>query len=177
MLNEFIDNFKIIEPHKECAEIFIAAVKNSQDLHYPWVEPPSTYQAYYQYLAKINGDKNYGFFMLKKMSNKLIGVININEVVRGAFQSGYLGYYVFKPFQGKGFMSKAMQFVIHYAFTELKIHRLEANIQPENIHSIKFVEKLNFQKEGYSPYYLKINNKWQDHIRFAVRNEALETNK
>jgi len=163
----------ICEPTTSHADAFIGAVHRSKDLYHPWVLPPSTHEAYQEYLFKIATDRHYGFLIVEKESDKLVGVVNINEICRGVFQSGYLGYYAFKPFQSKGLMQQGMKLVIEHAFIKLKLHRLEANIQPENIASIKLVEKLNFQKEGYSPKYLKINGQWRDHIRFALLNDEL----
>ena len=68
-------------------------------------------------------------------------------------------------------MKKGMKLLLSYIFQKTKLHRLEANIQPENIPSIKLVEKLGFRKEGYSPRYLKINDVWCDHERWAITKE------
>jgi ribosomal-protein-alanine N-acetyltransferase len=78
---------------------------------------------------------------------------------------------VFAPFQQQGFMHHGMLLLIEEAFTTLKLHRLEANIQPENIASIKLVAKAGFIKEGYSKNYLRIGGKeWKDHERWALVN-------
>jgi len=100
--------------------------------------------------------------------DELAGFININEIVRGAFQSGYLGYASFQPFDGRGYMSAGVRLVLHSAFSEHRLHRVEANIQPENLRSIALVARLGFSQEGFSPQYLKIGGRWRDHERWAL---------
>lgn len=68
-------------------------------------------------------------------------------------------------------MSAGLKLVLHSVFTELKLHRLEANIQPGNIKSIQLVQSNGFKKEGYSPRYLKIQDEWRDHERWAITYE------
>lgn len=58
--------------------------------------------------------------------------------------------------------------MLRYAFLELKLHRLEANIQPENVASIALVRRAGFVREGYSRRYLKICGRWRDHERWAL---------
>ena len=101
----------------------------------------------------------------------IVCCININEIVRRAFQTAYLGYFAFEPFEGKGYMKKALSAVIALAFHQFKFHRLEANIQPGNEASIRLVESLGFRLEGFSPRYLKIDSEWQDHKRYAITAE------
>src|SRR4029450_9411772 len=92
----------------------------------------------------------------------LVGVVNISEIVHGAFRSAYLGYYAFVPYAGRGLMKEGLALVITYAFRELKLHRLEANIQPGNRASKALVKTLGFRREGLSPRYLKINGSGRD---------------
>ena len=82
--------------------------------------------------------------------------------------SAYLGYYAFVPHAGRGLMRQGLSQVITHAFKTMKLHRLEANIQPRNIRSRALVKKLGFQREGISPRYLKINGRWRDHERWAI---------
>ena len=95
----------------------------------------------------------------------------VSQIIRGVLQSAFLGYSIDEKENGKGIATEAISKVIEISFNELKLHRLEANIIPTNAASIRVVEKLNFTKEGYSRDYCKINNKWQDHLRFAVINQ------
>ena len=99
---------------------------------------------------------------------ELAGVVNVNEIVRYSFQSAYLGYYAFTPHAACGFMREGLQLVIERAFDELRLHRLEANIQPANVRSIALVRSLGFRNEGLSRRYLKISGRWRDHERWAL---------
>ena len=106
-----------------------------------------------------------------------MGSINLSQIFRGAFQSAYLGYQVAAPFAGRGYMSEALPLVLRYAFDKLKLHRLEANIQPHNAASIALVKRAGFTKEGYSPKYLKIGGRWRDHERWAMLAESWRSRK
>jgi len=101
----------------------------------------------------------------------LIGVVNISDMVRGSFCSAYLGYYAFAPHAGHGYMSAGLALVLRHAFRDLRLHRLEANIQPGNLASIRLVERHGFLKEGFSPNYLKVSGRWRDHERWALLRE------
>ena len=147
---------------------FLAAVRRSRKLHDPWVQPPSTPQAFHDHFTRKDSVRHFGFLVWVEKPRALVGVVNISEIVRGAFQSGYLGYYAFEPFAGRGLMREGLSQVITRAFGEMKLHRLEANIQPENARSKALVQALGFRKEGYSPRYLKIAGRWRDHERWAV---------
>ncbi len=95
-------------------------------------------------------------------------MVNLNIITYEALCSAYLSYYVVQRFAERGYMKEGLRQVIDVAFGELGLHRLEANIQPGNERSVRLVESLGFQYEGFSPRYLKINGKWCDHERWAL---------
>ena len=101
-------------------------------------------------------------------AGELAGVITLSEIVRGSFRSAYLGYYAFVPHQQRGYMTLGLKAVINRAFRELRLHRLEANIQPGNVRSRGLIRHLGFRNEGFSPRYLKIGGRWRDHERWAL---------
>jgi ribosomal-protein-alanine N-acetyltransferase len=150
---------------------FLEAVRRSRKLHHPWVQPPNTPQAFRDHIARRDGVRHVTFFMWVDTPPGLVGAVNLSEIVRGAFQSGYLGYYAFEPFAGRGLMKEGLSQVVTHAFREMKLHRLEANIQPENTRSKALVKAMGFTREGYSPRYLKIAGRWRDHERWAVLSE------
>ena len=149
---------------------FLNAVRRSGSLFAEWVAPPDSSESFANHLRKYSTD-GYHSFLASASDGSLIGCINLNAIVRGAFQSAYLGYYAFEPNQEKGLMKQAMAFTISHAFTELALHRLEANIQPGNSRSIGLVKSLGFRLEGYSPRYLKIGGEWRDHEPYAITSE------
>jgi ribosomal-protein-alanine N-acetyltransferase len=108
---------------------FLSAVRRSVQLHRPWVTPPSTTKAFRAYVAKLNGKTHVGYFVCSR-DGDLVGVVNLNEIVRGRFRSAYLGYYAFVPHNGKGWLTAGLAAAISAAFRSLRLHRLEANIQP-----------------------------------------------
>lgn len=161
----------LIRPSLQLCDAFIAKANSSQQLHSPWLQPPVNKNEYTAYLNRLSKDAYEGFFILNNETNALLGVININEIVKGIFSSGYLGYYCFTGHEKQGFMKDGLLLVLDHAFNQLKLHRLEANIQPGNINSLLLVHRCGFIKEGYSKNYLKIDGKWQDHVRYAITKE------
>jgi [ribosomal protein S5]-alanine N-acetyltransferase len=150
---------------------FIDAVARSRRLHGRWSSPPSTPEQYRKFVERARKTSNESRLVCTREGD-LAGVINISEIVRGVFCSGYLGYYAFVPYDGCGYMRAGLAAVIRLAFHGYGLHRLEANIQPENSRSIALVQSLGFEREGYSPRYLKIGGRWRDHERWAIRSES-----
>jgi ribosomal-protein-alanine N-acetyltransferase len=143
-------------------------VRASRTLHRGWVSPPATETAYLEYLKSCRARAARGFFVCLRADDSLAGVINLSQIARGNFQSAYLGFYAFKPAARQGYMTEALGLVLDLAFGEMKLHRLEANIQPANTRSLRLVKRLGFQREGFSPKYLKISGRWRDHERWAI---------
>jgi ribosomal-protein-alanine N-acetyltransferase len=115
---------------------------------------------------------HFGYLICLRDSGGLVGVVNISEIVRGAFRSAYVGYYAFTPFARRGLMTEGLSLVVAEAFGAFGLHRLEANVQPENTASIRLVRRLGFRREGYSRRYLKINGRWRDHERWAILSDS-----
>jgi ribosomal-protein-alanine N-acetyltransferase len=147
---------------------FLAAVARSAKLHKPWVDPPATPHAFRALVNRSRDPANACFLVRHVETGDLAGLFNISNIVRGAFQSAYLGYYAFAGREQQGLMRQGMQLLVRTAFRQLKLHRLEANIQPGNAASIALARSCGFQLEGYSPRYLKIRGRWRDHERWAI---------
>lgn len=154
---------------------FLAAARRSRRLHGHFAHPPRTEEAYRAFLRRLRQPSCDGHVVFDARSAALVGVINLNEIVRGPFQSAYLGYYAFEPHAGQGFMSAAMGLVLKRTFGELGLHRVEANIQPDNTRSIAFVQRFGFRREGFSPRYLKLGGRWRDHERWTLLREDWRT--
>jgi len=150
-------------------------VRTSRELRKGCVSPPSTPELFLKYLRALRRRNYIGFSVVVQETGDIAGVVNVSEIVQGVFQSGYLGYYAFHPHAGQGLMREGIRQTINYCFAELKLHRLEANIQPENSRSISIVQSLGFSLEGYSPCYLKICGKWSDHERWAILREQWQS--
>lgn len=160
----------------DCAD-FLTAVGRSRALHGDWVAPPATEAGFAAYLASLASDDRRGFLIRKIDDGAIAGVVNLNNIVRGQFLSAYLGFYAFEPWMRQGLMSAGLRLVIDLAFGELRLHRLEANIQPTNVASIALVQCCGFRREGFSPRYLRIAGEWRDHERWAIlADEGLRTN-
>ncbi len=99
------------------------------------------------------------------------GEINLNNVVRGAFQSATIGYWIDKARAGRSFMSEAVVVLSQFAFEELGLHRIEVCIIPRNSNSRRVMEKLHLREEGIAERFLEINGVWEDHVRYGLTRE------
>ena len=104
---------------------------------------------------------------------RVIGDLALNNIIRGAFLSCHLGYKMDQRELSKGYMTEAVRRALVYAFDDLKLHRVEANIIPRNQPSRRVVTKLGFEEEGLARKYLKINGVWEDHIHYVIFNDAV----
>ena len=147
---------------------FLEAARRSQSFLRRWGLPPCTSAAYRAYLQRLATPTHEGRFVVLRTSGELVGVINVNEIVRGSFHSAYLGYYAFVPHVGHGYMTEGLALTLRWVFGSLRLHRVEANIQPNNEASRALVQRLGFRCEGLSPRYLKIAGRWRDHERWAL---------
>ncbi len=140
----------------------------SKKLHRGLVKPPTDEKTFADYLKRNDDEANECLMICEIESEKIVGAINLSQIFRGIFQNCYLGYYIGADFAGKGFMTEAVGLTIKFAFKNLKLHRVEANVQPHNLASIAVLRKNNFTKEGFSRKYLEINERWRDHERWAI---------
>ncbi|MFJ8162710.1 GNAT family N-acetyltransferase [Streptomyces sp. NPDC096136] len=149
---------------------FTARVRESRALHRPWLFPPATPEEYGPYAAALaEGESRAGFLVCELAGGAIAGFVNVNNIVRGAFQCGALGYGAFAHAAGRGLLGEGLDLVLAHAFadTGLGLHRLEANIQPGNTASIALVRGRGFRREGLSPDFLHVAGAWRDHERWA----------
>ena len=147
---------------------FIDLMKQSISMHHPWITPPHNSSLFKAYINRIKKDDHEGFAICNKSDDAIVGVININNIIRGSFQSATLGYYVGRPYAGNGLMKEGLLAVLKLAFETFGLHRLEANIQPDNHNSIELVKRCGFVKEGLSSGFLFIDGSWKDHERWCA---------
>ncbi|MGN6445128.1 GNAT family N-acetyltransferase [Amnibacterium sp.] len=97
---------------------------------------------------------------------RLAGVIRLNGVVRGAFESCVMGYWVDRERNGRGLASRAVAAMLDLAFRDLRLHRVQAETLRHNVRSQRVLEKNGFERIGMAPAYLRIAGEWQDHDLF-----------
>lgn len=147
---------------------FLWAMSVSQELHEPWISDVATDEYFDRLLARVGHDRYDTNLVRLVDGGAIVGVFNITEIVRGAFQSAFLSYAAAAAHHGRGLMSEGLQLVLRRAFEDLALHRLEANIQPGNQASLALARGAGFRREGFSPRYLKISGRWRDHERWAL---------
>ena len=151
-------------------EEYLAAMRASRKLHRPWLDA-ATPESFETLLRHVEDERYEPMLVCRREDGAIVGFINISQIVRGGFQSAYLGYGAVAAYAGEGYMREGLELVLARAFTELGLHRLEANIQPGNRASIALVRGAGFVREGFSERYLKIGGRWRDHERWAIRAE------
>ena len=158
----------IRHPHAGDRDAFLASVGRSRGLHRPWIDPPAdaeTFRAFVRTAATPTGQR---FVICTNTDGALVGVANLSQIFHGPFRNAYLGYYAFTPYEGRGLMREGLQLTIRQAFGALHLHRIQANVQPENERSIALLRSLGFSEEGYARRYLKVGGRWRDHVLFAL---------
>lgn len=120
------------------------------------------------YHREAREDLGYAFLLFQSETDKLIGGVTLSNVRRGVTQSAMLGYWVGLPFARRGLMSAAVRALLPHAFETLRLHRIEAAVQPTNAASVGVLRRIGFTEEGRLRRYLKINGVWQDHLMFAM---------
>lgn len=150
---------------------FLDNARRSRVLYRNFLTPPRTREEFRKFVEASERETREGHFVVLAGTGELIGVINIENISHGLFKSATLGYFGFEPYVRQGLMRAGLVLVIRRAFRELRLHRLEANIQPTNARSIALVRSLGFALEGYSPRFLKICGRWRDHERWTLLKE------
>lgn len=147
-------------------EEFLRGVRASRALHRPWSHPPATPDAFRELAGSGPGDAR--LLVCRNDDGAIAGYFALGQIFYGHFRNAYLGYYAFEPFAGQGYMREGLELVLRYAFGSLRLHRVEANIQPENERSIALVRAAGFRREGLALRYLKIAGRWRDHEHWAI---------
>lgn len=167
------EHVHVRRPSLRDAGEFAERVRASRDLHARWVSPPASREDFAAYVKRARGEELEALFVCRNEDRAIVGVFNLSQIVRGHLRSAYLGYYGFEPFAGRGYMKEGLGLVVRHAFGELHLHRLESNIQPENVRSTQLVRAYGFRLEGHSPRYLKLSGRWRDHQRWAITTDGV----
>ena len=155
----------------DAAEL-IAANRENVGYHAPWTTAFTDQAGFDAWFARGVTGAAVPLLARERPSGALVGTIVLSEIVLGAFRSAYLGYSGYAATGGRGLMTQALRAAVRFAFDELGLHRVEANIQPDNVRSIALARRAGFTKEGLSPGYLFIDGAWRDHERWALRADA-----
>ncbi|MDG2453274.1 MAG: GNAT family protein [Paracoccaceae bacterium] len=106
-------------------------------------------------------------FLIRRSDDVLLGAITLDHIRRGPAQAGTTGYWIGAPFARHGYMREAIHALVHYAFTELDLSRIEAGCLPENTPSRRLLESCGYKYEGVAQSYLQINGRWRNHVLYA----------
>ncbi len=156
------------EPTSRDGPQIVAANRLSRALHRGWVAPPTDAEAFARWMTRCRQSNVKCFLVCRLADGAIVGVFTLSQIVRGMFHSAYLGYHAERPYDGLGYMTEGMRLVLRHAFTAMRLHRVEANVQPENAASLALVQRSGFRLEGFSPRYLKVAGRWRDHERWAI---------
>ncbi|MDJ0973012.1 MAG: GNAT family protein [Planctomycetota bacterium] len=162
-----------LRPPRESDRVpFRQLVEASRAFLAPWepLAPPDAGpdHRFERLLAADDRKRNLKHFVCSLEDDRLLGCMNVNNVVRGVGQYASLGYWIGAPHAGQGYMTEALQLALAFVFGPLRLHRIEANVRPENEASVALVQRAGFRLEGRSLRYLKIAGQWADHERYAM---------
>jgi [ribosomal protein S5]-alanine N-acetyltransferase len=147
---------------------FISLMRASRAFHRPWATAPTDDEAFEAYLVDSRRPDFEAMLACRREDRAILGFFNLSHITRGSLQSAYLGYAVGSTFAHQGYMREGIDLVLQEAFLTVRLHRIEANIQPGNQASIALARGAGFSREGFSPRYLKIGGRWRDHERWAI---------
>ena len=112
-----------------------------------------------------------GYPFVMEYDGEVAGQLNVWGVARGSLNSATIGYWVSERFAGRGITPTAVALATDASFTEYGLHRMEICIRPENVASLRVVQKLGFRYEGLRRRYIHIDGDWRDHYAFALTRE------
>jgi ribosomal-protein-alanine N-acetyltransferase len=121
-----------------------------------------------RYARDVRADAAYPFFIFRRTDGELLGGLTLGQVRRGVAQAASLGYWIGAPYAGQGYMTDAVRTLVPFVFDHLRLRRIEAACLPTNDPSIRLLEKVGFQREGYARSYLCIAGEWRDHLLYAL---------
>lgn len=133
--------------------------------------PATFYQMVRQ--AKSDARKRINLSWVIEYKKQVVGLVTAGNITLGSSRSCYVGYWIGKDFAGKGIVPASVALVLDHLFKELKLHRVEIAIRPENVASLRVVEKLRINPEGIRRSYIHINGDWRDHQVFVITEDEV----
>ena len=151
---------------------FVRVHELSADHFRPWLpaRDDSTEDLFGRELQKAANSAVHLRWVAQSTDGRLVGFFNLGEIVRGVFQNAYASWAVSAEFAGQGYAGEGVNALLDLAFSRGKgagLHRVQANIIPENERSIRVAERAGMRREGIALRYLTIAGEWRDHIMFA----------
>lgn len=122
----------------------------------------------YEYSQIIKGKTLRYYIYLKNQPDTIIGSVNFSRMEHGPFSKASLGYKLDAAYHGNGYALEACQAAIPVLFSNYRIHRIEARVSPNNLPSIKLLERLNFRFEGIEYESVEVNGHFTDHYRYSL---------
>lgn len=122
----------------------------------------------YEYDEIIKGKTLRYYIYLKQQPDMIIGSVNFSRIEHGPFSRTSIGYKLDTSFHGSGYAFEACQAAIPVIFSNYKIHRIEARVAPENLASIRLLERLGFRYEGTEYQSVEVNGVFKDHCRYGL---------
>lgn len=155
------------KPSVADAEEFVARVAESDHLA-PWSFPPADVGQFRQWLTRGERPEIEQYLVCSRADDAIAGFMNLNGIQRGAVQRATAGWAALAPHAGRGHLTDALSLVLEIAFTQLRLHRVEADIQPANERSRALARRCALRLEGYSPRLVLVDGDWRDHERWAI---------
>jgi [ribosomal protein S5]-alanine N-acetyltransferase len=155
-------------PEAVDADAYIEQMRASRRFHRPWIVAPTGREAWHTLLARHATPEVEVLFAVRREDGAITGTFVLSQIFYGPLCDAYLGYWATQAYAGEGYMTEGMAGVLRHAFRKLKLHRVEANVQPGNTASIALLARSGFRREGFSPRYLKVAGRWRDHERWAI---------
>ncbi|WP_123669559.1 GNAT family N-acetyltransferase [Actinocorallia herbida] len=140
----------------------------SRRLHGRWVYMPRATAECLDYLLRLADEGAIPLAVRRIEDDAIVGVVIISGVTRGVYERAVLGYAGFAPSVGQGYLTEGLSLVVQYGFGPLGLHRLEADIEPENTPSLRLAERVGFRREGLSRGFIRVGGIWRDHERWAI---------
>lgn len=147
---------------------FARLMKASRHAYRGRMNPLQGRSQFKELVSRSHAKEHFLFLICDVSEDRIVGTISLFMIHRRSFQNGVVGYMVGVPYARRGFATEALNLILRFAFSQLKLHRVEANIQPDNTASRALARRAGFQCEGYSPRFLKIGGRWRDHERWAI---------
>lgn len=150
--------------------------RESADFLIPWEPRWSTdhlrrsgfTQRVYWANRSIADETGLPLFLFRRQDSVLLGAITLNNIRRGPAQTGTLGYWMGEPYTRQGYMREAIEAIVHHAFVQMGLSRIEAACLPENVASQGLLESTGFKYEGVAQNYLQIDGRWRSHRLYAI---------